>query len=151
MILLRNDIYKIDETGFQMGLERNIISLYMHSHSSHLLQLLDVGCFSPLKHLYDQRIIDKVERGTNIVNKTEFLYVYPTIHHQTLYLSKIQSSFTATGLVPFSPDKVLSKLHISLKTPTPPSSSQSTQSFGAGKIPADIKQLEEQKEQIKHL
>ena len=131
--------------------KRNIIPLYMPPHSSHLLQPLDVGCFSPLKRLYGQRITDKVQRGINTVDKTEFLYIYPTIHYQALSSSNIQSSFAATGLVPFSPDKVLSKLHISFKTPTPPSSSHSNQSFGAGKTPADIKQLEAQKKRIKRL
>ena len=60
--------------------ERNIIPLYMPPHSSHLLQLLDVGCFSQLKHLYGQRIINKVQNGTNAVDKTEFLHIYSTVH-----------------------------------------------------------------------
>ena len=33
--------------------------------------------------------------------------------------------FAATGLVPHDPERVLSKLHAQLKTPTPPSSSHS--------------------------
>ena len=37
-------------------MERRIIPLYMPSHSSHILQSLDVSCFSPLKHLYGQRV-----------------------------------------------------------------------------------------------
>ena len=131
--------------------ERNIIPLYMPPHSSHLLQPLDVGCFSPLKRLYGQRIINKVQKGINTVNKTEFLSIYPTVHYQALSSSNIQSSFAATGLVPFSPGRVLSKLHIPVKTPTPPSSSHSNQSFGAGKTPADINQFEAQKKRLYHL
>ena len=92
--------------------EKNIIPLYMPPHSSHILQPLDVGCFSPLKRLYGQRIINKVQNGINTVDKTEFLYIYPTVHYHALSSSNIQSSFAATGLVPFSPDRILSKLHI---------------------------------------
>ncbi|KAF2192836.1 CENP-B protein, partial [Zopfia rhizophila CBS 207.26] len=33
----------------QLCKEKNIITLYMPSHSSHLLQPLNVGCFGPLK------------------------------------------------------------------------------------------------------
>ncbi|KAF2179580.1 CENP-B protein, partial [Zopfia rhizophila CBS 207.26] len=36
--------------------ERKIITLYMPSHSSHLVQPLDVGCFAPLKKAYGTQI-----------------------------------------------------------------------------------------------
>jgi hypothetical protein len=32
----------------------------------------------------------------------------------------IRNSFAAAGLVPYNPDRVLEKLDIQLKTPTPP-------------------------------
>ena len=34
--------------------------------------------------------------------------------------ANIQNSFAATGIVPYNPERVLSKLHIQLRTPTPP-------------------------------
>jgi len=95
--------------------------------------------------------MNKMQKEINAVDKTEFLYIYPTVHYQALSSSNIQSSFAATGLVPFSPERVLSKLRIPHKTPTPPSSSHSNQSFGTGKTPADINQLEAQKKRINHL
>jgi len=61
--------------------ERNIIPLYMPPHSSHLLQPLDVGCFSPLKRLYGEKIMNKMQKEINAVDKTEFLYIYPTVHY----------------------------------------------------------------------
>src|SRR6202000_723660 len=36
--------------------EHEIIPLCMPPHSSHLLQPLDVGCFSPMKTLYNSQI-----------------------------------------------------------------------------------------------
>jgi hypothetical protein len=36
--------------------EEKIIVLCMPPYSSHLLQLLDVGCFSPLKRAYGDKI-----------------------------------------------------------------------------------------------
>ena len=42
--------------------------------------------------------------------------------------------------------------NIQLKTPTPPSTAHSNQSFnGPGKTPANIYQLDQQKKQIQHL
>jgi hypothetical protein len=40
----------------QFCIENSIISLYIPPHSSHLLQPLDVSCFSPLKHAYKQEV-----------------------------------------------------------------------------------------------
>lgn len=46
-----------------MGLicsESDIIPIYMPVHSSHLLQPLDVSCFSPLKRAYG-RLVDHAD------------------------------------------------------------------------------------------
>ena len=59
------------------------------------------------------------------------------------------SGFVAAGLIPFKPERVLAKLNI--KTPTPPSSSSSNQSFYLGRTPANLHQLNQQKKQIQDL
>ncbi|OJJ85277.1 uncharacterized protein ASPGLDRAFT_46279 [Aspergillus glaucus CBS 516.65] len=43
------------------------------------------------------------------------------------HLGNPMSGFAAAGLIPFEPERVLAKLHIKMKTPTPPSSSSSNQ------------------------
>jgi hypothetical protein len=66
-------------------------------------------------------------------------------------LPNVQSSFAATGLMPFDPERVLSKLHTQLKTPTPPSTSHAnapTQPW-AFETPHDTAQLELQAKAIK--
>lgn len=66
--------------------ERNIIPLYMPPHSSHLLQPLDVGCFSPLKHLYGQRITNKVQRESMLLIKQNFsISTLPSITRHYLH------------------------------------------------------------------
>ncbi|KAL1979209.1 hypothetical protein VTN96DRAFT_6506 [Rasamsonia emersonii] len=116
--------------------ERDIIPLYLLPYLSHLLQPLDVSCFSPLKRLYGQKTEEMMQNGIHSINKEDFLYIYPTVHQHTLSLSNIQSGFAATGLVPLSPERVLSN----------------NQSFnGPGKTPANICQLDQQKKRIQHL
>ena len=80
--------------------------------------------------------------------KEDFIQIYPGVHQQALSSSNIQSGFAAAGLIPLSLERVLSKI---LKTPTPPSTSHSNQSFGIGQTPANIYQLEEQKKKIRYL
>jgi DDE superfamily endonuclease len=45
----------------------------MPSHSSHLLQPLDVGCFTPLKQAYGRQIEDLIRNHINYVTNLEFL------------------------------------------------------------------------------
>jgi hypothetical protein len=52
----------------------------MPAHSSHLLQLLDVGCFSPLKYAYRGLVEQKMRLGYNHINKFDFLQAYLIAH-----------------------------------------------------------------------
>lgn len=99
--------------------QNSIIVLCMPPHSSHLLQPLDVSCFSVLKQSYGTAVQEQMRAGINHVDKDDFLDLYLQARAKTYTLSTIQSGFKATSLVPFNPDEVLSRLHIQLKTPSP--------------------------------
>jgi hypothetical protein len=101
--------------------QNNIIPICMPPHSSDLLQPLDIGCFAVLKRTYGRLIESKMRIGINHIDKLEFLEAYPLARIEAFKSETIKNSFSAAGLVPFSPDRVLSKLNIQLRTPTPPS------------------------------
>lgn len=92
----------------------------MPSHSSHLLQPLDVGCFAPLKKAYGQQIENLVRLSVNHVTKLEFLPAFETAFNAALTTQNIAGGFRGAGLVPFDPEAVISKLDVRLRTPTPP-------------------------------
>jgi hypothetical protein len=56
--------------------ENNIIILYMPAHSSYLLQLLNVRCFSPLKRLYSKAIENLIRRHVTHIMKVEFFSAF---------------------------------------------------------------------------
>jgi hypothetical protein len=60
----------------QFCMEHNNITLCMPAHSSHLLQPLDVGCFSPLKQAYRCLVEQIMGHGVNHIDKREFLLLY---------------------------------------------------------------------------
>jgi hypothetical protein len=126
--------------------EHSIITLCMPPHSSHLLQPLDVGCFAVLKQSYGRQIEGYMRNGVNHIDKPDFLRAFYAARTEAMTLANIQSSFAAAGLVPHNPERVLSKLHTQLKTPTPPSTSHannapaSTQAW-AFETPHDTAQL----------
>ena len=132
----------------QICSENDIILICMPAHSSHLLQPLDVGCFSPLKRAYGRLVENKMRLGFNHIDKFDFLEAYLQAHTEIFSADNIKSGFSATGLIPFNPERVLSQLNIQLKTPTPPGS-RSTDSVP--KTPHNLNQLKKQETTLKKL
>ncbi len=91
----------------------------MPPHSSHYLQPLDVGCFGPLKQAYGRQIEDLMRAHINHVSKLEFLCAFREAFFASITEKNIQGGFTGAGLVPYDPERVLSKLDVQLRTPTP--------------------------------
>jgi hypothetical protein len=128
--------------------ENDIIAICMPPHSSHLLQPLDIGCFAVLKRAYGRLIESKMRARINHVDKLDFLEAYPIARIEAFKSETIRNSFAAAGLVPYDPDRVISKLDIRLRTPTPPSSQGSEWS---PKTPSNYIQLQKQASSIKAL
>jgi hypothetical protein len=116
---------------------------------SHLLQLLDVGCFSVLKRLYRWQIEGFIQNRINYIDKQDFLEVYYIAYTATMNPANIYSSFAAAGLVLYNPERVLSKLYTQLKTPTPPPAIDIEQGPWVPETPYNTTQLELQSKAIK--
>jgi hypothetical protein len=99
--------------------ENNIYTLCMPPHSSHLLQPLDVGCFSPLKRAYSREVEALIRHHINHITKLEFLPAFKAAYDRSFTSANICSAFRGAGLVPLQPDTALSKLDVQLRTPTP--------------------------------
>jgi hypothetical protein len=106
----------------KMCKDNNIVCICMPSHSSYLLQPLDVGCFGPLKREYGKIIESKMRLGFNNINKLDFLRAYPAAREQVFMIQNIQSGFRAAGIVPFEPEEVLKELNLEVMTLIPPPS-----------------------------
>ena len=123
-------------------LDHQIVVLCMPAHSSHLLQPLDVGCFSVLKQSYGRLVQQIISRGVNHIDKREFLPLYRQARQTALHQNNILAGFAATGLVPYSPDRVLAQLHTKYQTPSP-QRLQSNASWTA-ETPHNIAELQQQ-------
>ena len=89
--------------------------------------------------------------GRNHIDKFDFLEAFPTARNQAFKAEIVKNSFAATGLVPYDPNRVISKLRIQLHTPTPPPSRGSQSSAWEPKTPLNYKQLQKQASSIKKL
>jgi hypothetical protein len=132
--------------------ENKIIPICMPPHSSHLLQPLDIGCFAVLKRAYGRLVEFRMRCGSNYVDKLDFLEAYPAARMEAFKSETVKNSFQSAGLIPFAPERVLLKLDIRLRTPTPPPSrgSDSSRNF-TPKTPFTEKELRRQASSIKAL
>lgn len=92
----------------------------MPPYSSHLLQPLNVGYFSPLKKVYRRQIESLARNHINHITKLEFLPAFKAAFDELIIEKNICASFRGVGLMPYNPDAVLSKLNVQLRTPSLP-------------------------------
>lgn len=122
-----------------------ILTLCMPAHSSHILQPLDIGCFSVLKTAYGTLIEKQMRLGINHITKEDFLAEYHIAHEQAITKKNILSGFAASGLIPFDPERVLSTLSPIIRTPSPVPTHEST---WESKTPRTIAELKRQAKYI---
>ena len=79
-----------------------------------------MSCFTVLKRLYGQQIEGLIRAGVNYINKPDFLMAYRSAREESIAINIVRNRFAAIGLVPYNPERVLSKLNTQLRTPTPP-------------------------------
>jgi AraC-like DNA-binding protein len=118
----------------------NIVTLCMPPHSSHFLQPLDVGCFSPLKASYGKQIERMMRMQITHITKEDFFDAFVEAFHASITPNNIQAGFRAAGLVPFDPESVVSRLDPKPITPSPPSSRPGTAMSWAPKTPSNAQE-----------
>ena len=123
--------------------ENKIITLCMPPHTSHLLQPLDVSCFSPLKRAYGREIEELARQGVHHVDKIDFLTIYTQIRPRVFTQQNIQAGFQATGLVPLCPKRVLSSLTV-VRTPSPLQTTIDNNAVTQAETPHTVAQLQQQ-------
>ena len=104
--------------------DNKIIPFGLPSHTSHILQPLDVVIFQPLKHYHKQQVEVATRLGCDDFNKVEFLNAIQLIRRKTFTETTIKASFREAGLYPLNPDLVLSKLK-TVDRPSTPSTIES--------------------------
>ena len=92
--------------------EYKIVPICMPPHSSHILQPLDVSCFSVLKRSYGRQVEQFIRRNIDFIDKSDFLVSYNQARTETYQSDTIRNGFKAIGLVPYDPIRVLLILQI---------------------------------------
>ena len=95
-----------------------IIVLILPPHSTHILQPLDVGLFSPLSTAYSEQLDKIMMSGSRLVsmNKQFFFGAFKPVWKAS-FTAKNIFAFAATGIFPFNPDFVIVPLRSQLQKP----------------------------------
>jgi len=75
----------------------------MPPYLSHLLQPLDVRCFSILKQSYSKEIKKIMRSHITHITKPDFFLAFHNAFWITFHPENIQGGFRGAGLVPFNP------------------------------------------------
>ena len=92
--------------------KKNIIALCMPAHASDLLQPLNVGCFSPIKRAYKNKVRYLICYYIHYINKLTFLLAFKIAFKHVFIKDNICAGFKGTGLVLFNLEAVLLILDI---------------------------------------
>ena len=92
--------------------QNRILLAVFPPHSTHTLQPLDVGLFSPLSTAYSSELTRHQHRsqGYLSVKKADFFHLFWPAYTKSFTKSNIQSSFKTTGIWPMDMSPVLERL-----------------------------------------
>ena len=120
---------------------KNIIPFGLPSHTTHLLQPLDVCVFQPLKHWHSEAVNEAIQNGDQTFSKVEFLNAFSKFRSLAFKPSTIQSAWRKTGLIPFNPGIVLDKVRELLPPPPRESTPSHTAPLSVQETPRTVRQL----------
>jgi hypothetical protein len=124
-----------------------IVVFCLPPHTSHLLQPLDVVVFQPYKHYHAEAVETATRSGCSEFDKVEFLDKIDSIRQQTFKKSTIISSFRATGLIPYNPEIVISKLR-EAQFPSTPTAPTTPPQVSSPTMPQTIRSLKRQGDEL---
>ena len=121
--------------------EYKIITIYIPTYLSYLLQPLDVGYFSPIKKAYSTKILDLAYQLITYIIKVKFFSTFKTTFLKVFSKDIIKGTFYSTRLVLLNLEEVLQYLDVQLRTPSLPIEDTTTQE---SRIPSNLREFEAQ-------
>lgn len=92
--------------------EKRILIAVLPPHSTHRLQPLDVGLFSPLATYYSQGLDNLLAecQGLSSMGKQDFWPLFKNAFARSFTEENVRSAWSATGIWPHDPERVLKRI-----------------------------------------
>ena len=92
--------------------DNKIIPYLLPSHTTQLIQPLDVAVFGPYKHWHGEAIGDHNRLGLTAVTKVDFLDMIKGFRTKAMKTGTIQKAFRMSGIWPLNAQIVLDKIEV---------------------------------------
>ena len=121
-ILILNSYSSYVSIDFLQVCKQNKVKpIFLPTHSSHVLQPLNLSCFSLVKSKYYQLIINLLAlNNLALIKKACFITAYHHAREEGLIERVIQSGWRVSRISPQDPNKAINLLQVKQKLKTPP-------------------------------
>jgi DDE superfamily endonuclease len=106
----------ISATFIYHCIQNRIVLLLLPPHSSHLMQLLDVGVFGPLKMALFVQLACLISIGVPRLQKIEWLENYVFARAKAITPANIEGGWRGAGIFPINCAKILCNMPRELTT-----------------------------------
>lgn len=96
----------------RLAAEEKVLLFLIPPNTTHISQPLDRGCFSPLKSYWKRACHDFITHNPGrVISQYDFSSLFAKAWKAAMTPGNIVSSFSVTGIYPYNPEKVLSKIN----------------------------------------
>ena len=111
LLILDGHASHVSTKVIKFCLASKIIPLCLLAHTTHLLQPLDVGIFSPLATYYNAGVRERSKYIVSYsIDKIDFLEILGEARDKAISPANIQKAWESVGLEPYNPKVVLEQL-----------------------------------------
>lgn len=90
----------------RLAIDNGIHLLCLPSHSTHLLQPLDVYTLKYVKQQWKQLLWDRSKKTTKTIDKRDFIRLFAKLYDDALIPAHCSTAFAKAGIYPFDPRAV---------------------------------------------
>ena len=117
MLIMDSHCSHVSPEVLKFGQENDIVFVTFPSHTTHLLQPLDVGVFGPMKQSWRSKVLAHLRVKGSKPTRKDFVPIFIDVHRDAVTPNNIVKAFARTGIYPFNrnalPDKTfhVSEVH----------------------------------------
>lgn len=106
LLLLDSHISHISPDVLQLACENGIIFLTFPSHTTNLLQPLDVAVFGPMKSLWKKEVKRLLQSCNYKPSRKDFMETFSNVFFNSVTMANICSGFKKTGIYPYNKEAI---------------------------------------------
>ena len=118
LLLLDGHSSHFNPVTIRRAAEEKVIIFCLPPHTTHKTQLLDKGCFSPLKSYWKDECNNYLRRNPGkVITRFQFSEIFAKAWYRGMTITNVVNGFKTTGIFPFNPRQLIPEKSIELSSP----------------------------------